>query len=481
MAKKPRSQRRKKGSSLGETNAGDDDDDPNKNDELLSETHTIADDSVTSDFEADASEGGIDWFAPTDIEETESAAHQAAVSRHAKLQSALSMLTDYPSEKRSARREGQLRKTFKCLTQFATGIEGQECVESHIESIVTACTYGLRASGGPAEQYAACRVLEATAVVLGGNQDDFFGSLEAPLKRIVHMVGRAVPVRGAALRTLCLSNFINTDDDYQAEGLLDLCESVACSEFRHEAVPPNLRATALDCWALLATTIEDVYIAEKTDTSIGRGLVLLPLLKECLDTTHVELRSAAGECMALIHECRLNLGISEGDATERRFRRGSWDGSEWEVTMDEVKQRIAELSVESGHHLSKKAKKAQRSTFREFMATLVDDEPPCEIVNFRGGTLTLETWREVIQLNFIRHCLQGGFQIQLLCNATLHQVFGANGQLLSELANLSQLEKRMLLSKTSEASKAAHQKLTHDRKVRQNVKNHFLTSDGDEL
>lgn len=162
---------------------------------------------------------------------------------------------------------------------------------------------------------------------------------------------------------------------------------------------------------------------------------------------------------------------------------GSWDGSEWEVLMDEVKQRIAELSVESGYHMSKKAKKAQKATFREFMSTIVDDEPPCEVITFRGGTLTLQSWREVIQLNFGRHCLQGGFQIQLLTNPTLHVVFSANGQLLNDLgaAAMTQLEKRLTLSKTSEAAKAADRELTRNRRVRTNIKNDFLTKDGDDI
>ena len=75
---------------------------------------------------------------------------------------------------------------------------------------------------------------------------------------------------------------------------------------------------------------------------------------------------------------------------------GSWDGSEWEILMDEVKQRVAELSVESGKHMSKKAKKEQRATFRDFMSTIVEDEAPCEIVAFRGGQLTLKNWKEII-------------------------------------------------------------------------------------
>jgi hypothetical protein len=115
-------------------------------------------------------------------------------------------------------------------------------------------------------------------------------------------------------------------DDVVTESLLDLCEAVAEAEYRGEAVPPSLRATALDCWALLSTTIQDVYIADRSDFHIGRGLNMLPLLKDCLETTNVELRSAAGECMALIHEARLNLGIHDDqgeNTTERRFRRGT--------------------------------------------------------------------------------------------------------------------------------------------------------------
>jgi hypothetical protein len=53
---------------------------------------------------------------------------------------------------------------------------------------------------------------------------------------------------------------------------------------------------------------------------------------------------------------------------------GSWDGSEWEVTMDEIKQLVSELSVESGKHMSKKLKKDQRVTFQEFKWTIVEDE-----------------------------------------------------------------------------------------------------------
>ena len=147
--------------------------------------------------------------------------------------------------------------------------------------------------------------------------------------------------------------------------------------------------------------------------------------------------------------------------------------------MDEVKQRIAELSVESGHHMSKKDKKEQRSTFRDFVSTIVDDENPEEIVNWRGGKVTLNSWKEIIQLNFVRHCLQGGFQTQLMTNETLQNIFGAvfDGSGMP----LNQLEKRMYMSKTSEAAKAADKAMTKQRRTRNNIKNHFLTADGEDI
>jgi hypothetical protein len=265
---------------------------------------------------------------------------------------------------------------------------------------------------------------------------------------------------------------------------MDLCEKVGAEKFRGEKVSPLLRAAALDSWSLLATTFHDAHIAhgDANDDSyaddLGRGLILLPLLASCLESPDVGLRSSAGECVAYIHECRLNLGLDEDEAenvTQRLFRRGSWDGSEWEVLMDEVKQRIGELSVESGHHMSKKTKKEQRSTFREYMATIVDDESPTEEVNFRGGKLKLTSWKEIIQLNFVRHCLQGGFQVQLMTNETLHDVFGA---VFSSSGGLSQLEKRLVMSKQSGAAKAADKAMTKQRRNRTNVKNHFITADG---
>jgi hypothetical protein len=457
--------------------------------DMLSESHTIASVGSVATFE----EG---WDIGNDAESIDEAlaggsvnsqtnAAAAAEARFNRLSDALATIGEFPSEKRTSGREATLRKVFKALTQYATGNEGMEYTENHQDQIVSACKHSLRV-GSPAEQYAACRVLEATSVILGADHPEFFQAIEPYLVRVLQSTNKAIPVRVAALRAMTMAVFIGTTDDVTTEHVLDICEAVAEKEYRNQPTHVSLRATALDTWALLSTTVPDFYIAGKDHINMGRGLSILSLLKDCLDDAAVQLRSAAGEALALIHEARLNLGVGDEQAenantTERKYSQGSWDGSEWEETMDEIQQRIAQLAVESGHHMSKKAKKEQRATFREFQATLVDDESPQQVVNFRGGSLQLETWKEIVQLNFIRHCLQGGFQVQLLTNATLQAIFGANGQALAEFSTYSQLEKRLILSKTSEAAKDADKELSKKRRNRTNAKNQFLTADGDDI
>jgi Interferon-related developmental regulator (IFRD) len=296
--------------------------------------------------------------------------------------------------------------------------------------------------------------------------------------------------------TVCAS-----DDTVVAESVQDLCEQLGtATEYRSHPVPATLRAAAWDCWSLLACLQDDLHLAGQDDVSTGRGLGVLESLMGCLDSGSVELRSAAGQALALIHEARLNLGaagtvssaaggggggggadLGQLSSTARRYLPGSWESSQFEEIMDDVQQRVTELSVESTHHMSKKVKKAQRATFREFMATLVDDEPPEHTVQFRGGSLTLSTWKEIVTLNFVRHCLQSGFQIQMLTNRTLQNMFGADGRLLGSTgAGLSAIEKRLVLSKTSVASKLADKDRRGRRDKRENIKNHFLTADDDD-
>ena len=57
--------------------------------------------------------------------------------------------------------------------------------------------------------------------------------------------------------------------------------------------------------------------------------------------------------------------------------------------------------------------------------------------------------------------------------------FGADGSVLgnASAASMSKIEKRLMLSKTSEAAKSADKHMTRERRKRTNAKNHFLAVD----
>lgn len=472
MPKKPRSARRKNGLAIGDEN------DINEVD-ALSDTYTITD-SIATDAQS-IDDSFYEYY--EEDEEVEDAITSSTL-RNTKLQDALSQSSVMTTEKRKTKRESNLKLLFKAITQYATGSDGRDTVYSRLDDVIfPICTVGLRYGGtaSPAEQYAACRVLEATSIVLGGDMDEYCERVYELLRKVVNATGLSSQVRGAALRAMSMAHFICASDLASTYRVLDLCEKLCLEKYRGEVNSASLRSTALDCWALLSTTLHDADVSGETVHGNGRGIMILNQLFDCLNSASLDLRRSAGECMALIHEVRLNLGLDDDEGenvTERQFCRGNWEDSECEVIVDEIKQKVAELSVESSHSISKKAKKEQRANFREIFATVVEDEAPDDIIEFRGMKFEFHSWREIVQANFIRHCLQGGFQMQLMTNPTMSCIFSVDN---ITTKNMSQLEKRLFRSKTSEASKAADKHMARRRRSRLNAQNHFLSADGEDI
>jgi Interferon-related developmental regulator (IFRD) len=513
MAKKSRaSQRRQKDSDV---------DEPLVDAEgIMSESYTIGDDSNynASLFGGSENEDDDEDEAFNDRiiqrgDPGDEAALLAATNRIQYLRDAMLSIQELSHEKRTAKREIYLRRCYKVVSLYATadGINGLEMIAAHCDAFIEACLFALRPRQPPTEQYAACRLIEVVSIALSNHVDameQWITAMQETLRRTIISVSRSTPVRMAAVRALSMTIYMATisgasdDDGIAIESLQDLCEALATkTEYRSHFVPISLRASAYDCWSLLATVQEDWTISGQDDVFLGRGLAILPFLKEAVEDVQVDsaqLRASAGECLSLIHEARIHLGsdtlverkVNEDkgagvslNATSRRYQKGSWEGSKYEVLMDEVKQRIAELATQSSHHVSKKDKKEQRANFREYMSTIVDDESPELVINFRNnGNITLSTWKEIIPLNFLRHSLQTGFQTQLLYNPTIQHLFNVQQSLSNSYSgSLSQVEKRLIMSKTSDAYKNADQELRKNRDKRENIKNHFITVDGDDI
>jgi hypothetical protein len=226
---------------------------------------------------------------------------QQLQNHHAKLLQCIHMATSLCSEKRSATRERGLKVLFRGITQYAMGEMGQETIQDRLYSdIVPICLNGLRGRGGgggstPAEQYASCRILEATSILLGGGggeddvaiDDDYVQAIRDPLIRFVKVTHRAVQVRRAALRALAMACFMGSwtlsysssmgGEEMDTTGrvseeleiVMDLCEDIGKEEFRGERVDSRLRATAWECWALLGTLLGDACLAGDVEDEDG--------------------------------------------------------------------------------------------------------------------------------------------------------------------------------------------------------------------
>jgi Interferon-related developmental regulator (IFRD) len=445
------------------------------------------------------------------VEAAEAAARDSA-RRLQVLADSLSLLTNMNYEKRAVVRERLLKQNFHHL---ATTAQGWEILVPTLDSAAAACRNAYQ-RGGPAEQYAACRVLEVMCIIIGRNEEDFVENAIAPLRQRAST--KETTVQRAVMRTYATSILVCAATDASLRNAaLDWYESFVATttavaaavtdddddDDHHrpaaaaprKTIPDVLQATAWDCWSLLTALMPDEDIAGEHE---GRGPLVLEAMLRGLDSDTPELRSAAGQAATLVHEARLALGSDEGNVTARQFQRGSWDGSAYEDTMNEIQQRVEALAVESGKKSThgggsggnrKVQRRLRRATFREYAATLVENESPDETVHVRNtGRLEITTWKDLIVLNHLRQCLQSGFQVQLLSNPTIQAMLGVDQTMITSRAGgggggmnlLSAEEKRVVLSKTSVAVKTADQDRRGKRDKRENVKNHFLTADHDD-
>lgn len=195
-----------------------------------------------------------------------------------------------------------------------------------------------------------------------------------------------------------------------------------------------------------------------------------------LDKDDRSVRIAAGEALALIFQ---KIGSLEASS----------DGSKEGLThikglRAKVLNQVRDLAVEAGGKGSaKKDLNNQRNLFRDVVDYLEDDYSPETSVKIGGDSLTTSTWTELIQLNFLKQFLAGGFVKHMQDNEFLHDVFGfiPKKKQFPGIDRLSGSEKRMYKSPNSVLNKARTQKLNKQRIQSQDRNTgHFAVGMGDE-
>ncbi|XP_022768661.1 interferon-related developmental regulator 1-like isoform X1 [Durio zibethinus] len=242
-------------------------------------------------------------------------------------------------------------------------------------------------------------------------------------------------------------------------------------------------AAVVSAWSFLLTTMDGRKLSPKL------WLESITYLSNMLDKDDRSVRIAAGEAVALIFE----MGSLEKFVAEAK---GSNDGSVLEGNKskegfshiqglkEKILNQVRDLSVEAGGKGSaKKDLNNQRNSFKDVLEFLENGYCPETSIKIGGDSLQTSAWSQLIQLNFLRRFLGGGFTKHMQENEFLQEVFGFTPKRRNLLGSehISNSEKRMYRSPNSVLNKARTQQLNKQRMLSQgrNI-GHFAVNAADE-
>ncbi|KAM0019242.1 putative armadillo-like helical protein [Helianthus debilis subsp. tardiflorus] len=216
---------------------------------------------------------------------------------------------------------------------------------------------------------------------------------------------------------------------------------------------PPVIAAMVSAWSLLLTTMDGSTLDPKS----WQGSI--SYLSTLLEKDDRSVRIVAGEALALIFEIRNLEKFSVQDVTHIQGLKAK------------ILNQVRNLSVEAGGKGSaKKDLNNQRNTFRDILEFLEDGYCPETSVKIGGESLTTTTWCQLVQLNFIKRFLRGGFVKHMQENEFLHEVFDFTPKKNLHPGGdrgVSGTEKRMYKSPNSALNKARTQYLNKQRMLSQ--------------
>ncbi|GMI90633.1 SALT-TOLERANCE 32 [Hibiscus trionum] len=150
--------------------------------------------------------------------------------------------------------------------------------------------------------------------------------------------------------------------------------------------------------------------------------------------------------------------VSEGNKSK--------DGFSHIQGLKDVLNQARDLSVEAGGKgSSKQDLNNQRNLFKDVLEFLEYGYSPETSLKIGGDALHTSTWSKLIQLNFLKRFLGGGFAKHMQDNEFLQGVFGFTPKRQNPVAyeHISNIGKRMYKSPNSVVNKARTQQLNKKR------------------
>ncbi|RWS15151.1 interferon-related developmental regulator 1-like isoform X1 [Dinothrombium tinctorium] len=208
----------------------------------------------------------------------------------------------------------------------------------------------------------------------------------------------------AALGLCCFIAGIGAES---IDSIMDALHSVfSASFYKGNGVPPvhnpeitALHSSALLAWTLLLTIQSASLVLRLAEKHMKRVI-------ELLDSPDVDLRIAAGEAIAVLHE------ISRECDEDFEF-------DKMEILCD----KLRDLATDSQKFRAKKERRIQRSSFRDILRAVEDREAPNMMIKFGRERLMINSWSRKRQYEAFCQVLGSGMNLHLTENELLRDIF----------------------------------------------------------
>jgi len=292
-------------------------------------------------------------------------------------------------------------------------------------------------------------------ITLGAESTSLYNEILPIVEEILSNPSTADTSLSAAVEGIAFACFIGSENDDSTEKCLSTFQKL----FSHKAT--RVLESPIRSWNLLSTTVSEEYVH---DTLLPSALFDLV---ELLKNEDVDVRVEAGEAIALLVEIARDVDQDDFDI----------DSLSAYIDVNELFDRLNELSSDKTKGRSRKERLKQRLPFKEIAAAVEEGIVPTETLTFLRQKVVFESWSQITQLNAFRDVLGQGLQVHYENNSLLNEIFGSSVSKTRKATKLSGLEKRLLLSPFSSVSKARSRDRTSQRSQRSATKNLSISED----
>ncbi|KAL1353636.1 interferon-related developmental regulator 1 [Arachis ipaensis] len=289
------------------------------------------------------------------------------------------------------------------------------------------------------------------------------------------------------LECLAIITFVGGNDEEETQRSMDILWRVIHPKLGSNVVAAKpsapLITAVVSAWSFLLSTLSELKLNSKFWQSS------ISYLSSLLEKEDRSVRIAAGEALALIFDIGSIQKFSAASNSTGDMMQEESKVQESYIHLQglkgKVKNQVENLSVEAGGKGSaKKDLNTQRNLFRDILDFFEYGDSPEISMKIGGDSLQTSSWSQMIQLNYLKHFLGGGFIKHMQENEFLHDVFNFTPKrryLGGNEPRMSSGEKRMFKSPNSVQNKARTQLLNKQRLLSEGRNlGHYAANAGDD-